>query len=71
MGQTGHGQIGRKFRGEKLNSVDETGSKGSIIKNDLVEYVPKTFLKISNKKIKMLILLLTVSRIFLWLSQRH
>ena len=48
----------------------QKASKGSNINTDLVEYVPKTVVKKEViKKLNMLILLLTVSSIYLFLSQ--
>ena len=45
MGQTGHGKIGLKLKGERCNRENKTASKGSNINTDLIEYVPKTLLK--------------------------
>ena len=45
MGRTGHGQIGRKLKGERYNSKYQTDYKGSNINTELIEYVPKTLVK--------------------------
>ena len=45
MGQTGHGQIGRKFKGARCSSADKTASKGGNINIGLIEYFTKTLLK--------------------------
>ena len=45
MGQTGHGQIGCKLKGETCNSKDKTAIKFSKINTDLFEYFPKTLVK--------------------------
>ena len=66
MGQTGHGQIGLKIKGETLSSSDKTASKCSNINTDLIENAPKTLVKkIRKKNPNMLIMLLTVSSLYL------
>ena len=45
MGQTVHGQIGRKLKGSRCNSKDKAYSKVGKTNTDLIEYVPKTLVK--------------------------
>ena len=45
MGRTGHGQIGRKLKGSRCNTREQTYSKGSKITTYLIEYFPKTLMK--------------------------
>ena len=45
MGQTGHGLMCHKLKGDKCNSNEKSASRGSNINNDLIEYVPKTLVK--------------------------
>ena len=50
-GQTGHGQIDRKFNGYMWHLEDKIASQVSKINNYLIQYVTKTVLtkEISNK----------------------
>ena len=45
MGWTGHGKIGRKFKGSVSNSEDKAAYKGNNTNTDLIENVPKTPVK--------------------------
>ena len=45
MGRTGHGQISCKFKGEMCNSAYNTASKFININTNLIEYIPKKFVK--------------------------
>ena len=45
MGQSGHGQIGRKLKGSGFNSEDKIYFKGIQINIGLIEYVPQTIVK--------------------------
>ena len=45
MGRTGHGRIGHKSKGARLNPEYKTTSKGSNNNTDLIENVPKTPVK--------------------------
>ena len=45
MSQTGHDQIGWKFKGEKWNISNKTASKRIKINIYLIEYVTKTLVK--------------------------
>ena len=72
MGQTGHGYICCKYKGDMWYSADKKDSKVSNINTDLIEYVPKILVKkevinISN----ILILLLKLPSLFLFLGQRR
>ena len=48
IGHIIHGQIGLKLKGEECNSKDKKAHKGSKINTDLIGYVTKIFVKISN-----------------------
>ena len=52
MGQTVQSQKFRSVKGASCNSADKTASKVSNINTYFIECVPKTPVKISNKKIK-------------------
>ena len=45
MGQTDHGQIGRKLKGARWNLKYKTASKGSKINTHLIGYVTKIHVK--------------------------
>ena len=72
MAQNGCGIIDFKWKRCRYNSVYKISSKGSKINTGLIKYVDKVFVgnEFSNNS-KIMVLVLIVSNLFLWVTQRH